>query len=318
MNSSLLNFFKSKKIPGATITVPAPEIYEQALTVFNRLRSSALLPQDIANPSEVQFDGRLEWVEAMLDSDTVHDDDYAVFGMLPKSKALVLDIGANYGYSVSSLRSSGLTNPILSFEVLPGYAAALEIVKKRLPVDYDFVISGVGSEAGSLDFYTPVVGKVALTALTSARASALTEHEAHWFAKSVESNVQSYPSPLFEDFRFTILKTVAKVDRIDNMLKNYSGALDVSRVAAMKIDVEGLEYDVLLGAAETIKKHRPLLMLEGANRSPRVKNLVDSWGYATADLVNIKLEIIDGISTQVNGFFIHPKGVIPKGFNFRC
>ncbi|MDP8997823.1 MAG: FkbM family methyltransferase [Pseudomonadota bacterium] len=312
MNSSLLNFFKSKKIPVA----PTTEIYEQALTVFNRLRSSAQLPKDIAKRSEVQFDGRTEWVEAMLDSNTVHDDDYAVFGMLPKTKAVVLDIGANYGYSVRSLRSSGVTNPILSFEVLPDYAAALEIVKRRFPVDYDFVMSGVGSEAGSLNFYTPVVGKAALTALTTARAPAFTEHEAHWSAKAVESHVLSYPTPLFEDFRFAILKTVAKVDRIDNLLKNYSGAIDVSRVAAMKIDVEGLEYDVLLGAAETIKKCMPLLMLESGNRPPRVKRLLDSWGYATVDFVNNKLKIIDGISTQVNGFFIHPKGVIPKGFKF--
>lgn len=60
----------------------------------------------------------------------------------------------------------------------------------------------------------------------------------------------------------------------------------------IKIDAEGTELEVLLGAEQTIRKHRPILYIEmhGASlesklaRQQEVHSLLRSWGYAVEDL----------------------------------
>jgi len=52
----------------------------------------------------------------------------------------------------------------------------------------------------------------------------------------------------------------------------------------VKVDVEGAEYDVLMGAADTIRDSRPKLLIElhhfdGNVESNRVPNLLTQWGY---------------------------------------
>ena len=52
----------------------------------------------------------------------------------------------------------------------------------------------------------------------------------------------------------------------------------------LKVDVEGAEYDVLMGAADTIRDSRPKLLIElhhfdGNVESNRVPNLLTQWGY---------------------------------------
>jgi FkbM family methyltransferase len=52
----------------------------------------------------------------------------------------------------------------------------------------------------------------------------------------------------------------------------------------LKIDVEGAEYDVLMGAVESIQRYRPKLLIElhhfdGNLRAHPVPDLLQSWGY---------------------------------------
>jgi FkbM family methyltransferase len=49
----------------------------------------------------------------------------------------------------------------------------------------------------------------------------------------------------------------------------------------LKIDVEGMESEVLLGARETIAKHRPIIYAENDRRenSPRLIRLLEEYGY---------------------------------------
>lgn len=63
---------------------------------------------------------------------------------------------------------------------------------------------------------------------------------------------------------------------------------EISRIDLLKVDVEGLEEEVLFGAASTILKHKPLLMLEfidhlATQRSKykgrRMFPLLAEWGY---------------------------------------
>ena len=56
----------------------------------------------------------------------------------------------------------------------------------------------------------------------------------------------------------------------------------LSRVDALKIDVDGGDHDVLRGAKETLKRFRPLVVVEmAANQDAIYRFLKDEVGYAT-------------------------------------
>jgi len=54
------------------------------------------------------------------------------------------------------------------------------------------------------------------------------------------------------------------------------------KVDLLQLDVEGFEYNALLGAVRTINKHRPVIVLERANR-PDILGLMQSLNYEVKD-----------------------------------
>lgn len=65
----------------------------------------------------------------------------------------------------------------------------------------------------------------------------------------------------------------------------------------IKMDIEGAEYDALLGALRTIDKHRPHFILEQQASDTRCFDLLSSKGYLTIDLSNYR---------QINGRSDYP------------
>ena len=64
---------------------------------------------------------------------------------------------------------------------------------------------------------------------------------------------------------------------------------EFARVDLIKIDVEGYEYEVLKGAAETIKTHKPALIVElhpkmTANTRVRCTSLLEELGYSGKEI----------------------------------
>ena len=53
-------------------------------------------------------------------------------------------------------------------------------------------------------------------------------------------------------------KTAVNIDRLDNSVIKFS----IPRPSFIKIDVEGYEFNVLMGGKETILKYRPALFIE--------------------------------------------------------
>jgi len=55
--------------------------------------------------------------------------------------------------------------------------------------------------------------------------------------------------------------------------------LKFDRLDFIKIDVERMELEVLAGAKDTIKKHKPVISIEALANFETMVNLLQSWGY---------------------------------------
>lgn len=64
-------------------------------------------------------------------------------------------------------------------------------------------------------------------------------------------------------------------------------SLCLSRLDLMKIDVEGMEEDVIRGAKETILRHKPLVFAEWIKTKREViESLLGEFGYSKFTQVN--------------------------------
>jgi FkbM family methyltransferase len=78
-----------------------------------------------------------------------------------------------------------------------------------------------------------------------------------------------------------------KFNTIDNLLKSYD-----KKINLIKIDVDGFDYQVLRGAEQTLKNHKPMIMFE------LMEETLNMAGYNSQDVfnfleqMNYKVEVI--------------------------
>jgi len=70
----------------------------------------------------------------------------------------------------------------------------------------------------------------------------------------------------------------------------------------IKIDVEGFEYQVLLGSATTINTHRPILLIESVAPDDQVHQQLKNWGYEAFNFLDSQF-YLDEFNCD-NNFFI--------------
>jgi hypothetical protein len=80
----------------------------------------------------------------------------------------------------------------------------------------------------------------------------------------------------------TLADRVAEVTRVDTQRVELK-TLDAFNLPAdfIKIDVQGHELHVLRGAAETIRRHRPILMIERNGLVATIIRYLGEYGYKT-------------------------------------
>jgi FkbM family methyltransferase len=250
---------------------------------------------------QVIVDSRPEWVPDLLSPRELCEPEFSIFRYFSGDPSAIFDIGANYGYAAASIWAAGATSPIVSFEPNPSHSPCLQLIKEARPGLFDFVNVGLGSRSGETKFVIPVVEGTALSALASASIEAGTD----WGVPESILHHMMNDYPDLEEPRIHFTEVAWRTDRLDDVLKNHQFDIDVSVIGAMKIDVEGFETDVLIGAEQTLRNHKPLIMIEGANRVPTVVEFLSSIGYQFAEFVSDQVELSDQQSTRVNGFFLH-------------
>jgi hypothetical protein len=96
------------------------------------------------------------------------------------------------------------------------------------------------------------------------------------------------------------------VRRIDDLISSYPDVFGGRDIVALKIDVEGMEYPVLRGACEMLRRHRPLLMVEENMKSyPELYKFLRDIGYRRAEREGAQLRLSEHDRPCVNRFFVH-------------
>jgi FkbM family methyltransferase len=254
----------------------------------------------LACEESLRTDGDVAYVAEMMKRTQPHDDDYQIFRIFQDPDSLILDLGANWGYSVGSLGAVGARSHIVSVEAIPSHEPCLAEVKRLRQDGFNYFITGLSDHSGSLQFVTPVVNDVGLSALSSASEDVSFEYLA--------KNVVSYIKTWIDDDKlcFRLCTSEVPVTTLDRMVQDHPDIFSHRSVVAIKVDVEGWETEVLRGGTQLLRSHRPLVMAEGGNRYHGVRELMASLDYCFAERQGEKLVFQEGIGVLSNGFFLHP------------
>ena len=173
----------------------------------------------------------------------------------------ILDIGANIGIMSVTLAKKFKNLPVYSFEPMPNNLNALKKVIKHYKLKNITILEmALGEENGELKIVTPVINNVKMQGLTHVLSS------------------ERYPTTN-EGIIFNV--PVKKLDDTE-ILKN------ISKISAIKIDVENYEYEVLKGGENLLKKHKPIIYCELWPGEQRVRTI----NYLTG--LGFKTEVFDG------------------------
>ncbi len=151
-------------------------------------------------------------------------------------RPVVLDIGANVGQH--TLYMSSFASHIHAFEPHPDFCRAIahKVTLNRLS-NVSIHNLGLGDNNATLQYFAPA---------------------GHQFNKGTGSFVEGYNTDL-EPFEYLQVK---KGD-------DYIDSLDLARIDFIKIDVEGLEMEVLTGLQKSLQAFRPVIIMEFSEKTAR-------------------------------------------------
>lgn len=172
-----------------------------------------------------------------------HEKDY--YGILKvckisKNKSLI-DVGANIGISTLGFRKLGFTNPIYLFE--PNYLLYENYLKKMKKKYKNIFINNLALN-----------NKKERKKLYIAHYKNQTLHFLSSFDKNYIINSIKITF-LSANKKISIIKKNVMCEKFDSIKINHPPDF-------IKLDTEGHDYNILLGMKKTIKKHKPVFLIE--------------------------------------------------------
>jgi FkbM family methyltransferase len=168
------------------------------------------------------------------------EPDFAALRLFGGEDRLHLDVGANRGQSIAAIRMTARCPRILSFEPNPVLAARLERRFGRLP-EVRIQPLGLGDRAGEFDLHIPSYRGYVFDGLASIDRAAA----ASWLNPQTISG--------FDPAKLRIDTVRCRVVTLDSL---------ATSPFFIKLDVQGYELAALRGAEETLRRHRPVLLIE--------------------------------------------------------
>jgi FkbM family methyltransferase len=216
----------------------------------------------------------------------VHEPDFLYFRRFAAQKPLFLDVGANTGQSIVSIKRIIPGARIVSFEPNP---ECFERIRRlaRWNTNIELFNCALSSRPGRLVLHVPSAKGFIFSQLASLHAPILSELAAQLrgdgFAFVSETNL-------------VIEQRSVDVRTIDSF---------VLRPDVMKIDVEGAELEVLEGARETLQEARPILLIEGGAKTS-ITSYLRGFDYVPFSYNAIPDELCPSQEASLNTFFIPP------------
>ena len=206
-----------------------------------------------------------------------HETDFELLRCLPKSKNnLFVDVGANRGDAIHSILMTRPDTVVLAFE--PN-SFLIQKLNRLYGNDPRVIINncGLGNEPTEFDLFIPFYNNYMFDGLASFKE----ENARDWLKGRLYG---------FSEQKLELKKISCSVKRLDDFaIKPYF----------VKIDVQGFEYEVLLGAINTLREARPILLIE--TPGDKEINFLTALEYQAFVFKNQKL--LSGYD-QLNVFFI--------------
>lgn len=200
---------------------------------------------------------------------------YLATKTFPADRVLV-DIGGNRGQSIDAIRMMQPSAIIHSFEPNPICAARL---REMFRDDPRVVIHpvGLGAEPGEFTLHLPIYRGFAYDGLASFDREAAAE----WLPSRILG---------FDRKKLEVRPLRCKVETLDSF---------GLQPAFIKIDVQGWEKNVLLGGMETLRRTRPIALLETPDAA--IVELLATEGYAPYRWLGDRLQPGEG---ALNTYFV--------------
>ncbi len=178
---------------------------------------------------------------------------------------LIIDVGGNLGQSTLAMEHIFKPTEIIVFEPNPMMASECRRIRETSNHKVTIEEVGLGSRDSVTSLFTPIYNGITFWGLASQKR----EHASALFGPH---NVWNFKSSKFEiDEKIISIRT----------LDSYNLRPDF-----IKIDVEGMELDVLAGAKNTINESRPVLMLECTGTHQVLREVLEARGYKNFELKN--------------------------------
>jgi FkbM family methyltransferase len=178
-------------------------------------------------------------------------------------KAVILDVGTNYGY-LSMVWSQTLASnggKVYSFEPSRGVFRA-----------FQQTIQLNGTRAKNI--------------LTENKAVGLHTGNIELYDSGTTSNIIEQ-----ENVKENYLVPMVSID-------DYAQSADIQKIDLIKIDVDGIEHEILRGAKNVLMEQKPVLVIE-TNNDPRIITFCSDLGYQVLDMNLAVYDRKDAIPSNV-------------------
>lgn len=209
-----------------------------------------------------------------------HDQDFSILPHILSDQPFVIDVGANRGQSIHSIKFARPKSIIHSFEPNPEFSEHL-ISLTKLYQNITIHNVGLAAHRSEMTFHIPVINGVRYVEETTMRLESLQEP---WIIEKFKARG--------DDITFEIF--LANITIGDDF--NFKPDL-------IKIDVEGVESEVVLGFRKTIESYSPILLIENGDWR-RLHPIITELGY-TAMMPNDSFSaLIPFHGTRTNTFYV--------------
>lgn len=211
------------------------------------------------------------------------EQDFKALSLLSiPENSLFLDVGANRGQSTDAIFMN--VEKKIRLHLFEPNQFLCQKLSKFFGHDSQVTINnfGLGDQDTSSTLFVPFYNQWMFDGLAS-----FVKHEAvSW----LQNRVFFYKQELLK-----IQKTNCQVKKLDNL------NLDPFFI---KLDIQGYEFSALRGSEQTIKKYKPILLIENPDNLDEIINYLRGFGYQIYSFQEDKF--IPNIKGKLNSFFMTP------------